>query len=590
MERPSRGSWNAPVNGIEGELLRAFPFPRRGALRPTGPQAPLPPKRAAPPDRPCPVPEATSHLILVSPLFESRMTAPSSSWRDNLRADLPASLVVFLVALPLCLGVALASGAPLVAGLIAGIIGGFVVAPLSGSNLMVSGPAAGLTAVVLSAIAKLGAYDVFLTALALAGVMQLGFGLARAGFIAKYFPSSVIKGMLAAIGITLVLKQIPHAMGYDAEAMGLEQFQAVGNENTFTSIIHLAGRINPTAVVMSVCALVLLFLWDHPRFAVLKRIPAALVVVVLGTGANVILSRRWPTHVLSGDELVQVPIGGIAGFLGEVTLPRWDAILQPQVWVVAITVALVASLETLLSLEATDKLDPLKRHSSADRELRAQGIGNLLSGAIGGLPLTGVIVRSAANVESGGRTRVSAIAHSAWLLLALLLIPGLLNLVPLAALAAILIHIGWKLAHPVHLLQAWRIGRDQFIPFTVTILAILFTDLLTGVIVGLLVGAFFILKEQAEAPGLTVLSPPGAVLTRYALGQQATFLTKVRIEKTLNALAPGSRVEIDARDCRRIDPDVLQLLHDFRGTAAERDIDYRLVAVPDLAVAGATSH
>ena len=518
------------------------------------------------------------------------MTAAPASWRDNLRADLPASLVVFLVALPLCLGVALASGAPLVAGLIAGIIGGLVVAPLSASNLMVSGPAAGLTAVVLSAIGRLGAFDVFLTALVLAGAMQLGFGLARAGFIAKYFPSSVIKGMLAAIGITLVLKQIPHAMGYDAEAMGLEQFQAVGNENTFTTIAHLAGRINPTAVVLSVCSLVILFLWDDPRAGALKRIPGALIVVLLGTVGNEILVRRWPGLQLAGDELVQVPSGGLAGFLGEITLPRWDAVLQPQVWVVAITIALVASLETLLSLEATDKLDPLKRHSSADRELRAQGIGNLLSGVVGGLPLTGVIVRSAANIESGGRTRTSAILHAVWLALALLLIPGVLNRVPLAALAAILIHVGWKLAHPVHLLQAWRIGRDQFLPFTVTILAILFTDLLTGVIIGLLVGAFFILKEHADAPGLTVVSPPGAVLTRYALGQQATFLTKVRIEKTLNDLQPDSRVEIDARDCRRIDPDVLQLLHDFRDTATERHIDYRLVGVPGLAATGATPH
>ena len=329
------------------------------------------------------------------------MTAPAASWRDNLRADLPASLVVFLVALPLCLGVALASGAPLVAGLIAGVIGGLVVAPLSGSNLMVSGPAAGLTAVVLSAIGRLGGFDVFLTAVVLAGAMQLGFGLAKAGFIAKYFPSSVIKGMLAAIGITLVLKQVPHAMGYDAEAMGLEQFQAVGNENTFTSITHLAGRINPTAVVLSVVSLLILFLWDNPRFKGLKRVPAALVVVLLGTIANELIVRFWPALQLAGDELVQVPVGGVAAYVGEVTLPRWDVLLQPQVWVVAATIALVASLETLLSLEATDKLDPLKRHSSADRELRAQGIGNFLAGMVGGLPLTGVIVRSAANIESG---------------------------------------------------------------------------------------------------------------------------------------------------------------------------------------------
>jgi SulP family sulfate permease len=518
------------------------------------------------------------------------MTAPSSNWRDNIRADLPASLVVFLVALPLCLGVALASGAPLLGGLVAGIIGGLVVAPLSGSNLMVSGPAAGLTAVVLSAIGKLGGFDVFLTALVLAGAMQLAFGLARAGFIAKYFPSSVIKGMLAAIGITLVLKQVPHAMGYDAEAMGVEQFQAVGSENTITSILNLAGRINPTAVVLSVVSLVILFLWDEPRFRALKRVPGALVVVLLGTIANELIVRFWPAYQLAGDELVRVPRGGIAGFLGEAILPRWDVLLRPQVWVVAATLALVASLETLLSLEATDKLDPFKRHSSADRELRAQGIGNFVAGMVGALPLTGVIVRSAANIEAGGRTRTSAILHSVWLLLALLLMPGLLNRIPLAALAAILIHVGWKLAHPMHLLQAWRIGRDQFLPFTVTILAILLSDLLVGVIVGLLVGAFFILREQADAPGLTVLSPPGAVLTRYALGQQATFLTKVRIEKTLNELAPGSRVEIDARDCRRIDPDVLQMLHDFRDTAADRGIDYRLVAVPEPAVAGATSH
>ena len=239
------------------------------------------------------------------------------------------------------------------------------------------------------------------------------------------------------------------------------------------------------------------------------------VVVVLGTVANAIIARFWPARQLIGDELVRVPSGGVAGFLGEVTLPRWDVLLQPRVWVVAATIALVASLETLLSLEATDKLDPLKRHSSADRELRAQGIGNFVAGMVGGLPLTGVIVRSAANIESGGRTRTSALLHSVWLLLALLLMPGVLNRVPLAALAAILIYVGWKLAHPVHLLQAWRIGRDQFIPFTVTIVAILFTDLLVGVIIGLLVGAFFILKEQADAPGLTVLSPPGAVLTRY---------------------------------------------------------------------------
>jgi len=502
---------------------------------------------------------------------------------STLRNDVPASIVVFLVALPLCLGVSLASGAPIVAGLVAGIIGGLVVAPLSGSPLMVSGPAAGLTTVVALAIQKLGGFEVFLVALALAGAMQLALGMLRVGFIASYFPSSVIKGMLAAIGIILILKQIPHALGYDADPEGDFAFHQPDKHTTFSALTDLADRIHVGAMLVSCAGLALLLIWDHPAFKRLRLLPGPLVVVVVGVALNALFAAVAPSLVLGEGHLVQLPGGGTpSGLLAELTLPRWAALVQPTVWTMAVTIALVASLETLLSLEATDKLDPWKRKSPPDRELLAQGAGNLLSGLAGGIPLTGVIVRTAANIEAGARTRLSAVLHSVLLLAAVLLAPTLMNRIPLAALAAVLLHVGWKLAHPLHLLRAWRVGRDQFVPFFVTIGAILVTDLLVGVVCGLITGTFFILREHAQAPGLTVVSVPGAVLTRYSLGQQATFLSRVRIAKTLESAPSNSRLEIDARGCRRIDPDVLALLHEFRHRAEERNIDYRLVAVPPL--------
>jgi SulP family sulfate permease len=311
----------------------------------------------------------------------------------------------------------------------------------------------------------------------------------------------------------------------------------------------------------------------------------------MGVLLNELFGRVAPQLALGATHLVQLPGDGTpASLFRELQFPAWAAIGRPEVWVAAVTLALVASLETLLSLEATDKLDPLKRKAPPNRELVAQGVGNITAGLVGGIPLTGVIVRTAANVEAGGRTRLSAILHSAQLVAATLLTPWLLNRIPLAALAAVLLYVGWKLAHPLHLVRAWQVGRDQFVPFFVTIAAIIFTDLLTGVMVGLLTGTFFILREHAASPGLTPVSPPGAVLTRYSLGQQATFLSRVRIANTLEQLPAHSRVEIDARGCRRIDPDVLQLLHDFRRTAEERDIDYRLVAVPPPAASGTGAH
>jgi MFS superfamily sulfate permease-like transporter len=501
----------------------------------------------------------------------------TASWRQ----DVPASVVVFLVALPLCLGVALASGAPLVAGLIAGVIGGFVVAPLSGSQLMVSGPAAGLSTIVLASIQELGGFEPFLVALALAGLLQLAFGLLRFGFIAAYFPSSVIKGMLAAIGLILILKQLPHALGYDADPEGDMAFRQPDAETTLSAFGELLGRVEPGAVIISLLGLLLLALWERPALRRLRLLPGPLVAVGAGIVLNELFTHVAPGLALGASHLVQLPGDGTPrGLVAELQLPAWEALRQPAVYLTAVTLALVASLETLLSLEATDKIDPLKRKAPPNRELVAQGAGNLLAGLVGGIPLTGVIVRTAANVEAGGRTRLSSILHSAQLVAATLLTPWLLNRIPLAALAAVLLYVGWKLAHPLHLVRAWHVGRDQFVPFFVTIAAIVFTDLLTGVVVGLLTGTFFILREHAESPGLTPVSPPGAVLVRYSLGQQATFLSRVRIANTLEQLPPHARVEIDGRDCRRIDPDVLQLLHDFRRTAAERDIDYRLVAVP----------
>jgi len=508
-------------------------------------------------------------------------TAARRPWTADLRHDFPASIVVFLVALPLCLGVALASGAPLLSGLIAGVIGGLVVAPLSGSALMVSGPAAGLTAVVLASIERLGSFEAFLVALVVAGLLQVAFGAAKAGFIARYFPSSVIKGMLAAIGLILILKQVPHAVGYDADVMGDESFRQPNDETTLTGLAHMLDAIEPGAVAISALSLLLLVLWEKLPRAV-RRVPAPLVVVVLGVALNELFRGTAPGLVLQASHLVQVPAGALRDLAAQVPLPDWAALRDPQVFVVGLTLAVVASLETLLSLDATDKLDPLRRHSPPNRELLAQGAGNLVAGLTGGIPLTGVIVRSAANIAGGARTRASAILHGAMLLAATLLVPDALNRIPLAALAAILLHVGWKLAHPLHLVRAWQVGRDQFVPFFATIAAILFTDLLVGVVVGLLTGTLFILREHADAPGLTVISPPGAVLTRYSLGPQATFLSRVNIETTLNGLAPHSRVEIDARGCRRIDPDVLLLLYEFKARAPERGIDVRFVGMPPL--------
>ncbi len=511
--------------------------------------------------------------------------------RDSWKADLPASLVVVLVALPLCLGIALASGAPLASGIVAGVLGGIVVGVLSNSQLMVSGPAAGLTAIVVAGITTLGSFENFLVAVVIGGLLQVAFSIARAGVIGYYIPSAVIKGMLAAIGIILILKQIPHAVGFDADFEGDESFIQPGAGTTFSALGEVLQHVQLGAVIIATIALAVLVLWSQPALKKLKVVPAPLVVVLLGIGLNALFAVSFPALAIRSTHLVQLPVADSPrDWLNFFALPDWSAITRLATWRLGLTIAIVASLETLLSLEATDKMDPFKRESDTNRELLAQGIGNTISGLIGGLPLTGVIVRSAANIDAGARTRWSAILHGVFLLAFVLAIPTFLNLIPLAALAAMLLYTGFKLAAPALFRTAWSLGRAQFIPFVVTVLAIVLTDLLVGIAIGLAVAAMFILAQYLRQPALQIVSPSGAVLTRYRLPDQATFLSKANIERTLSDIPDGSRIEIDGTHTTRFDYDVLEQLHEFTATATLRNIDYRLVNIPAAPTTPTHSH
>mgnify|MGYP002783546179 CR=1 FL=1 len=518
----------------------------------------------------------------VAPATPPGARAPSllEHWRD----DIPASLVVFLVALPLCLGVALASGAPLLSGLIAGIVGGLVVGAVSGSPLMVSGPAAGLTAIVLAGINDAGSFARFLPAVVLGGALQLLFGVLRAGVVSYYFPTSVIKGMLAAIGLTLILKQVPHAVGYDADYEGDFAFVEPSGENTFTAIVHALQQVQPGAIAVAAIGVGLMLLWPRTPLARVRLLPAPLAAVVLGVALNEVLRAIAPDLAIRDTHLVALPAGGLAAIGTQITRPDWGALASQATWTLALTLGVVASLESLLSLEATNKLDPLKRDGPPDRELIAQGVGNITSGLLGGLPVTGVIVRSSANVDAGARTRLSAIAHGVLLVIAVVALAPVLNRIPLAALAAVLLVTGYKLAAPALWRTAWRQGWAQFVPFAVTIVAVLFTDLLRGIGVGLAIGLLFILWQHLRGPVFTQVSPPGAVLTRYQLPDQVTFLHKAKLARLLDDVAPGTRIEIDGRRTLRFDHDALETLLEFRETARTRDIDYRLVGVPEIAL------
>ncbi|MFN3841578.1 MAG: SulP family inorganic anion transporter [Cyclobacteriaceae bacterium] len=491
----------------------------------------------------------------------------------NFRTDIPASIVVFLVALPLCLGVALASGAPLFSGIIAGIVGGIVVGLYSRSPLSVSGPAAGLTTIVFSAITTLGDYRIFLLTVVLAGGIQLVLGFLKAGTIGNYFPSAVIKGMLAAIGLILILKQIPHAVGYDVDFVGDESFIQSDGENTFTEILASLNYLQPGALLISLVSLGILILWERPYMKQQKLtavVPAPLLVVVVGTGLNQLFMDMGSPLQIEAEHLVSLPVAeSFSGFLSQFSLPDFSAILNPTVWTIAVTLAIVASLESLLSIDAIDKLDPYKRLTPLNHELKAQGIGNIVSGLIGGLPVTSVIVRSSANVASGGKTKASTIMHGILLLLSVLLIPFYLNKIPLASLAAILLMVGWKLTKPTLIRDMFRKGWDQFLPFVITIGAIMLTDLLKGILIGIVIGLIFVLRSNFQR-ALFCVNEGNNYLIR--LLKDVSFLNKALLRNTFRTIPDGSYVIIDGSRSTFIDKDILETIEDFQQSAAGRNI------------------
>jgi len=500
-----------------------------------------------------------------------------------LKNDLPASIVVFFVALPLCLGIALASGAPLFSGLIAGIIGGIVVGSLSGSKIGVSGPAAGLAAIVFAAIISLGSYENFLVAVVLGGIIQLIFGLLKFGIIAYYFPSSVIKGMLTGIGIIIILKQIPHFFGYDNEAEGADSFIEASGENTFSAILHIFDNLIIGSMVIGLVSLTILLLWGNvlsKKGKFFQIVQGPLVVVVLGI-IFYVLTQSSDTLAIAKSHLVSVPVPeGIDSFLGQFSFPNFSAITNPKVWIVGFTIALVASIETLLCVEATDKLDPHKNVTPTNRELLAQGTGNILSGLIGGIPITQVIVRSSANIQSGGRTKMSAIIHGFLLVISVILIPRLLNMIPLSVLAAVLLIVGYKLAKPTLFKKMYDLGWKQFVPFIVTVLGIVFIDLLWGIGLGLAVGIIVILIKSYQNSHF--LHKEGEDVDdgriKMTLAEEVTFFNKGAILKQLDSLPENTYLELDVRETRYLDHDIIEILEDFAFKARERNIDIKLIS------------
>ncbi len=494
---------------------------------------------------------------------------------ESLKHDIPASVVVFLVALPLCLGIALASGAPLFSGLIAGIVGGILVGALSGSRLGVSGPAAGLAVIVFTAINSLGSFEAFLVAVVLAGLLQLAMGYLRAGVIGYYFPSSVIKGMLSGIGLTIILKQLPHAVGYDADPTGDMAFVQSNGENTLSALGTMLSQLQPGALVVGLVSMAILLLWDLPFIKRIKAttwIQGPLVAVVMGVVLNQIFADAAPALAIKASHLVQIPMAdGLSGLVGLLTFPDFSQLSNPAVYTTALTLAVVASLETLLCVEATDKLDPSKRVTPTNRELKAQGAGNVISGLLGGLPVTQVIVRSSANIQAGGQTKISAILHGVLLVVAVIAIPSLLNLIPLSVLAAVLITVGYKLAKPALFRSMYAQGPYQFIPFIVTIIGILTTDLLIGIGLGLAVAIFTILLNNYQHAFFVDRDPTGAV--RVALSEDVSFLNRVTVMRALAEVPAGARVVIDASRSMSIDHDVFEILQDFRQRADAENID-----------------
>ncbi|MFN8863391.1 MAG: SulP family inorganic anion transporter [Flavobacteriales bacterium] len=491
----------------------------------------------------------------------------------SLRSDLPASIFVFLVALPLCLGIALGSEAPLFSGVIAGMVGGIVVGIISKSSLSVSGPAAGLTTIVAAAIGDLPAYEAFLLAVVLAGLFQILFGLLKLGMLGEYVPVSVIKGMLAAIGLTLILKQIPHLVGDDNDFVGDESFDQPDGQNTFTELVSAIEHITPGAMIIGVCSLIIMLLWETKpmkNMAWTKWLPAPLIVVFGAVAMNELFRLNASPLLIHGVHLVTIPEAeDTREFLSFFTMPDFTFLNHPGVWVSAVTLAIVASLESLLGIEAVDKLDPKKRVTPPNRELFAQGAGNMVSGLVGGLPVTSVVVRSSANVTAGADSKFSTIFHGALLFVSVAFIPGILNLIPLSALAGVLIFVGYKLTKPSIAVDLFRRGASQFVPFAVTVIAILTTDLLIGIGIGLLVGLYFVLKQNFRK-AVVMVNEGDRYLIKFR--PEVSFLNKPVLKSYLASIPSGSTVYIDTIRCRFIDSDIHEMIEDFSITSHSRSI------------------
>jgi MFS superfamily sulfate permease-like transporter len=492
----------------------------------------------------------------------------------NLKSDFASGLVVFLVALPLCLGIAMASGAPLFSGIIAGIVGGIIVGYLSKSHISVSGPAAGLTAIVLTAITDLGAFEIFLTAVFISGLIQLGLGFLKAGGISNYIPTNVIEGMLAGIGIIIILKQLPHAFGYDSNFEGDLAFSQTDGSNTFSALLGVFDYVQLGSIIITALSIIILIAWDKlPFLKKFKLVPGALVAVITGVVLNEIFTSTGSSLAIAKEHLVSLPIPTtLEEFKQIIVTPNFSAVTNPQVWIVGLTIAIVASIETLLCIEAADRMDVHKRYTDTNVELKAQGIGNLVSSLLGGLPMTSVVVRTSANNNAGAKSKMSTIIHGFLLLLSVLTIPAILNKIPLATLAAILLLIGYKLAKPETFKHFWKKGKYQFVPFIATLLAVVLLDLLKGVALGILISIFAILRGNIKrAYYFRKEEYHDGDIIHIDLAQEVSFLNKAAIKKTLSEIPAYSRVIINAQDTVYIAHDVLDLIKEFKKIRAKEE-------------------
>lgn len=507
-----------------------------------------------------------------------------SQFKKHFKTDLSAGLVVFLIALPLCLGISLASGAPLFSGIIAGIVGGIVVGFVSNSNINVSGPAASVALVIASAINEYGSFQIVLTAVIIAGVFQIILGFLRAGTVAYFFPNAMIKGILASIGLILILKQIPHAFGVDGIFEGSESFEQEDGRNTFTELIFAIENIGWGPTIITLVSLAIILVWDRPalkKLAFFRFFPSALAAVVVAILMNEAYTLFIPDFALKADQLVRLPVAGnITEFFGFFTFPDFSVLSDPGIYVVALSITFIASLESLLSTEAGDKLDPYKRRTSTNRELKAQGIGNIVAGFIGGIPVTAVIVRTSANVSSGGRTKTATITHGLIMLICVATIPLVLNKIPLAALAAVLFVVGYKLTSYSVYKSVFLQGYKQFLPFIITIIAVMFFGLIKGIIIGGSIAVFLILRDNYKNAYLRdKITHEGEEKIIMKLSQEATFLNKADIMLFLDHVPEKKHVVIDGSEARFIHPDILEIIYDFQEGAVYKNITVELIDV-----------